>query len=103
MAGLARRSGRQMVHRLGHRCHPGKGLAIVAACATAENAGMDHRRPGERCELGRRMASLARRAGRQMIHRLGHRRHPVKGLAVVATRAAAEDAGVAHHSRIHSK
>ena len=103
VAGLARRAGRQMVHRLGHRRHPGKDLTIVAACAAAEDAGVDHRRTGERGELARRVAGLARRAGRQMVHRLGHRRHPGKALAAVAARAAADDARVAHHPRIRTK
>ena len=103
MAGLARRTGRQVIHRFGHRRHSGKGLAVVAARATAEDACVDHRRPGERCELGRRVAGLARRAGRQMIHRLGHRRHSGKGLAAVAARATADNPRVAHHPRIRTK
>ena len=47
------------------------------------------------------MAGLARRAGRQVIHRLGYRRHSGKGLAVVAARATVEDAGVDHHPNPH--
>ena len=64
---------------------------------------MDHRRPGERCELARRVAGLARCTGRQMVRRLGLRRHTIKGLAAVAARAAAEDAQVVHHPRIRTK
>jgi hypothetical protein len=96
MAGLARRAGRQVVCRLGYRCHTGKYLTVVAACTTAEDAGMAHRRTGEHGELVRCMAGLARRAGRQMFLRLGHRCHTGKYLPVVAAGAIAEDAGVAH-------
>src|SRR5450631_232482 len=46
------------------------------------------------------MAGLARRTGRQMVRRPGHRRHSVKTLAVVAARTAAEDAQVVHHPRV---
>ena len=49
-----------------------------------------------------RATGQIRRIG-DMVARLGHRRHPGKGLAVVAARAAAEDAGVVHYPRIRTK
>jgi len=103
MAALAGSAGRKMVRRLGHRRHPGKALTIVTGCAAAEDAGMDHRRSGERCELARRMASLARRGGRQMVRRLGHRRHSGKALAIVAGCAIVHDAQVTHHPGTRAK
>jgi hypothetical protein len=98
MATLARRqSSRHVVRRLGHRCHTGEHLAVVAGIATADDPGVDHHCPGEVGELARRVAGLAPLAGRQVVARLGHGRHAGKSLAVVAGRAAAEDAGMDHH------
>ena len=96
MASLAWLAGRQVIARLGHRRHAGKYLAIVAGRAAAEDAGVDHRRAGEIAELARRVAGLARQAGRQVVRRLGHRGHAGKHLAVVASIAAADDAGMNH-------
>jgi hypothetical protein len=40
MTALARRAGQHVIRRLGHRCHTGKCLPIVAACTAAEDACM---------------------------------------------------------------
>lgn len=48
---------------------------------------------------GRGMAGLARRGGYQVGGRLGYRRNSDKVLTIVATCAAADDAGVVHHPR----
>jgi len=51
----------QVVARLGFRGHAGKHLTVVASRATADDAGVDHRRTCKIGELARRMAKLARR------------------------------------------
>jgi len=88
-----------------HRRDTGKGLTVVAIGATADDAGVVHFSAGE--SAGRRrgrdrssMASLAGRSGRQVVHRLGHRRYPGKHLAVMASRTAANDTRVVHYSRV---
>lgn len=61
---------------------------------------MFHQRAGKptRIGAGGRMACLAGHAGRQMVNRFGFRRHPSENLAVVATCATADDAGMGHHT-----
>jgi len=54
MAAFARRQGsRHVIARFGHRRHTGKYLAVMASIATADDAGVDHRRTGEIGELAR--------------------------------------------------
>jgi len=98
MAGLACPAGRNVVRRLGHRRYSCIHLPVMAACAVAENAGVNHRRTGEISELARRMTGLASSAGRQMVRRLGYWGHAGKHLAVMAACAVTEDAGVDHRS-----
>jgi len=103
MAGLACRTGGQVIHRLGYRGHSGKNLSVVAVGTAANDAGVAHRRPGKCGELACRMAALACRAGRQMICGFSYRRHAEKALAAVTTGAAAEYARMVHHTRNKSR
>ena len=68
MAGLAGRSRRQVVHRLGHRRYPGKHLAVMASRTSADDAGVVHY---SRVIVGPVMAKRACCCGRQVIGRLG--------------------------------
>ena len=100
-AGQRRRIG-NMLGRLGNRCDACESLAIVAVGAATHDAGVVHRPAGKtsRTGIARRMASLARPAGRQVVHRLGYRRHSGKYLSIMASRASAGNAGVVHHPRV---
>lgn len=102
MASLARHAGRQVVYRLRNWCHAGKYLAIVAVGTTTHNTGMVHRSAGEAACIGiaRRMTSLARLTGRQVVHRLGYRRHPGKYLSIMTSRASARDTGMVHYAGV---
>lgn len=93
---------RDMQGRLGHRGDAGKGLAVVAVGTTADDAGVLHYPSGKSAGTGIscRVAGLACRTGRQVVHRLGDRRHAGKDLAVVASRATADDARVVHFPRV---
>ena len=86
--------------RPGHDRHPVPALARFVA-GRARGAGhrrVVHRRTGKRREVGRRMAGLARRRGRNVVRRLGLEvGHPGERLArVVAGRTAGGDPGVDH-------
>jgi len=96
VAGLARQAGRQVVARLGYRSHTGKYLAVMTACTTVEDSGVNHRSARKIGELGRSMASLASQTGRQVIARLGYRSHTGKYLTVMTACTTADDAGVVH-------
>jgi len=87
--------------RLGLWRHTEKDLAVVAARAIIDYAGVVHQRSGKSTWIGfaRGMAGLARHAGRQMGWRHPYRRNADKALAVVAAGAASDDTGVAHHPR----
>ena len=91
-----------MINWLGLRRDAGKDLAVVAICATADDACVVHCPSGESTGIGisRCVAGLTRCTGRQMVHRFGHRRHSGKNLTVVASRATAGDAGVVHFPRV---
>lgn len=91
-----------MLVRLGHWLDACKRLTIVAVCTTTYDAGMFHRPAGKttRTGIARRMAGLACQACRQVVYRLGNRRHARKHLTVVASRATTGDTGVNHHSRV---
>lgn len=68
MAGLAGRSGRQVVNRLGHRRYPGKHLAVMASRTAADDTRVVHY---SRVIVGPVMAQRACCCGRQVIGRLG--------------------------------
>jgi hypothetical protein len=98
MAALAgRQCGRHVIARLGHGCDTSENLAVMAASATADNAGMNHHRTGEVAELARRVTGLARQRGRQVVARFGYRRHSREHLTIMASDAIAQDTGVVHH------
>lgn len=69
MASLAGSRGRQVVHRLGYRCHSDKNLAVMASRTAADDtrAGVVH---DARIIRGT-MTHRARCRGRQVIGRLG--------------------------------
>ena len=91
-----------MLGRFGNRGDACESLAIVAVGTATHDAGVVHRPAGKaaRAGIARRMASLARPAGRQVVYRLGYRRHPGKYLSIMTSRASAGDAGVVHYTRV---
>jgi len=91
-------SGRSVLLALGRDTCKGHAVAM-ATRAIVDNANMVHRGSGKRDELIRRMAGLARPAGRQVVARFSYRRHADKHLAVMAVCAITEDAAVTHHAR----
>lgn len=93
---------RDMYGRFFNRRDAGKGLAVVTIRATADDTGVVHDPSGESTGIGigRSVAGLAHRTGRQMVHRFRYRRHPGKDLAVVASRATAGNTGVVHYPRV---
>ena len=106
VAGLARHAGRQVSGRANWFSHwrdPGKDLAVMAVGTTADDTGVFHYCSAKstwNSENCRRVAGLARQAGRKVIHRFGHWSNTGEDLPVVASRAAADDAGMVHHTRI---
>jgi hypothetical protein len=93
---LACSTGRQVVARFGNRCHTGKYLTVMASCAAAGNACMDHSCSSKIGKFARRVTRLARRAGRQVVARFSNRCHSCKHLTIVAGCTTVEDASMTH-------
>ena len=85
MTGLARHTGRQVISRLGFRCHACKALPVMTVHTSVDNAAMAHR-PGNKAGL--LMAGCARLRRWQVIrrHAPGSKLLPVNSFVASITR-----------------